>query len=60
MNVYKLDSEYIKTTADEGEVANAIIRVRETVEDYEVADVVTELHKEGYEASKVTVIEMDY
>lgn len=60
MNVYKLDSEYIKTTADEGEVANAIIRVRETVEDYEVADVVAELHKEGYAASKVTVIEMDY
>lgn len=60
MNVYKLDSEYIKTNADEGEVANAIIRVRETVEDYEVADVVSELHKEGYTASKVTVIGMDY
>lgn len=60
MNVYKLDSEYIKTTADEGEVANAIIRVRETVEAYEVSDVVAELQNEGYGAKKVNVIMTDY
>lgn len=60
INLYKLGTEYIKTNAPEGEVANAIIRARETIENYEVIDVVTELQGEGYAAKKVSVTVMDY
>ncbi|WP_460271235.1 hypothetical protein [Bacillus sp. NEAU-Y102] len=57
---YKLGTEAIRTTASEDTVRRAVEDIKNTVEDYEVGDVIIKLKILGFDAEEHVVIEIDY